>query len=92
MSGEPKLTISAELFLRLQGIEMINTALIVHIDGALRQPNLCELMELYAKANLTPAVVSETPQDEVNSAGNLFDQSPFAPFTYIDIGLLNGEK
>lgn len=39
---------TAKEFLNQNGIELEKTTLIVYYDGAMRQPNLCELMEEYA--------------------------------------------
>lgn len=43
------LRISAEEYLKEQGIELNATSLICFIDGYMRQPDLCVLMENYAK-------------------------------------------
>jgi hypothetical protein len=39
---------NAEEFLKLINIELKSTTLVVHIDGHNRQPNLCDIMEMYA--------------------------------------------
>jgi hypothetical protein len=43
------LPLSAQEYLKQQGIELNATTLICYIDGYMRQPNLCLLMENYAK-------------------------------------------
>jgi len=43
------LKISAKEYLKEQGIELNATSLICFIDGYMRQPDLCLLMENYAK-------------------------------------------
>ncbi len=39
---------NAEEFLKSINIELKSTTLVVHIDGHNRQPNLCDVMEMYA--------------------------------------------
>lgn len=43
------LKISAKEYLEEQGIELNATTLICFVDGYMRQPDLCLLMENYAK-------------------------------------------
>lgn len=40
---------NAESYLKTLGIELEKTTLVVNIDGVNRQPDLCEIMEDYAK-------------------------------------------
>lgn len=40
---------TAEEFLKEQGIDLNQTALLSVIDGYMRQPDLCSLMEEFAK-------------------------------------------
>ena len=44
-----EIKISAKEYLKEQGIELNATSLICFIDGYMRQPDLCLLMENYAK-------------------------------------------
>jgi hypothetical protein len=44
-----EIKISAKEYLKEQGIELNATSLICFIDGYMRQPDLCLLMESYAK-------------------------------------------
>lgn len=39
-------------FLEEQGIDLNQTALVCVIDGYMRQPDLCSLMELYAEVKV----------------------------------------
>jgi hypothetical protein len=43
------LPLSAQEYLKEQGIELNATTLICYIDGYMRQPDLCLLMENYVK-------------------------------------------
>jgi hypothetical protein len=43
------LKITAKEYLKEQGIELNATTLICYVDGYMRQPDLCLLMENYAK-------------------------------------------
>lgn len=45
----------AEQFLKSKGIERHNTSLICYIDGAMRQPDLYELLEEYSKVKIKAA-------------------------------------
>jgi len=39
---------NAEEFLKSVDIDLKSTTLVVHIDGYNRQPDLCDIMEMYA--------------------------------------------
>lgn len=43
---------NAQEFLTYKGIELQNTTLITYLDGALRQPDLLELMEEYSRVKI----------------------------------------
>ena len=43
---------NAQEFLESRGMELQSTCLITMVDGFMRQPNLCELMEEYAKLKI----------------------------------------
>jgi hypothetical protein len=46
----------AKEFLQTKGIKKENTTLIVYIEGAMRQPNLQDLMEEYANLKVYQSV------------------------------------
>jgi hypothetical protein len=48
-----KIDLTPELFLAMQGIELESTVLNTFVDGCVRQPNLCNLMEEYAKMKIS---------------------------------------
>lgn len=47
-----KIKLSPELFLAMQGIELESTVLNTFIGGYVRQPDLCTIMEEYAKMKI----------------------------------------
>ena len=47
---------TAEEFLQAKGIKKENTTLIVYLEGAMRQPNLKDLMEEYANLKVYQSV------------------------------------
>lgn len=55
----------AHEFLQEAGINLFQTALFTIIDGCVRQPDLCWLMECYAKAKVAEAI--EKLKDEPRS-------------------------
>jgi hypothetical protein len=66
-----KINLTPELFLAMQGIELESTVLNTFIDGCVRQPNLCNLMEEYAKMKISELDYQVTPKKEEKSSKNM---------------------
>lgn len=47
-----KINLTPELFLATQGIDLNTTVLNTFVDGFVRQPDLCALMEEYARMKI----------------------------------------
>jgi hypothetical protein len=60
---------SAKEYLESQGIKLETTAVITLIDGFLRQPDLCMLMENYF-LHKTSVLNSKKDENSVNSASS----------------------
>lgn len=63
-----KINLTPELFLAMQGIELESTVLNTFIDGCVRQPDLCNLMEDYAKMKIQELDYKVMPEKKKKKA------------------------
>lgn len=66
-----KINLTPELFLAMQGIELESTVLNTFIDGCVRQPDLCNIMEEYAKMKIAELDYKIMPEDKQKTDKNM---------------------
>lgn len=63
-----KINLTPELFLAMQGIELESTVLNTFIDGCVRQPDLCNIMEEYAKMKIAELDYKVMPEKKAKKS------------------------